>query len=370
MVPDDPWAVLVRRDDPSRTRTVRENPLPLRPEQVRLRVERFGLTANNVTYARLGDSELPFWDAFPAPDGWGRVPVWGYSRVVESRHPEVPVGRRHFGYLPMGSHHTLTVRSRTDHLLDDSPQRAFLHPWYLTHRRCRGPGEEDDLRTLLRPLYPASYNVAALVTELSEKGARSLVVTSASSRTALGVVDLLKGGDDLVTLGLTAPERRDVLRSMGVYNRVLAYEELDRAFLPAPTVFVDFSGDEERISNVYRRLGGDILHTALVGYTHPRARIEPPDLHDPRPEIFFTPDREAEREEREGPGTYRRAYVEAEERFVREARSWLRVRHRRGPREIVTAWSDLLNEPGSPLTGDVCVPEPRPSDPPGNRNEE
>ncbi|WP_190394184.1 DUF2855 family protein [Nocardiopsis quinghaiensis] len=352
----DSWELLVRRHDPSRTRVLRGGTVPLARGQVRLRVERFGLTANNVTYARLGDSELPFWDAFPAPDGWGRVPVWGFSRVVESRHPKVPPGGRYFGYLPMGTHSVLTVRPEAEGLLDTSPERAFLHRWYRTHRRCGGPDDGDDLRTLLRPLYPASYNVARFVDEHAERGARSLVVTSASSRTAVGAASLLAGRTDLVTVGLTSPGNRAPLLGLGVYDHVLPYSELDRASVPAPTVFADFSGDEDRISDVYRRLGEGIVHTALVGYTHPRARIEPPDLDSPRPEIFFTPDREEERAREEGPENYRRAYAAAEERFVSEAGSWLAVRRLGGPEEVANAWRDLMDGRGSPLTGDVCLP--------------
>lgn len=351
----DSWSVLARRDDPAWTRVEREDPIPLREGQVRLRVERFGLTTNNVTYARLGDSELPFWNVFPAPAHWGRVPVWGFSRVVESRHPEVPVGGRHFGCLPMGTHHTLTARPSPEGLVDTSPERAFLHQWYLTHRRCGEPENGDDLRTLLRPLYPASYNVAGFVADLTGKGARSLVVTSASSRTAVGAAGLLAGRDDIVTVGLTAPEHKDVLLGLGVYDQVLTYPELDRASVPAPTVFVDFSGDEERISEVYRRLDGGLLYTALVGYTHPRAQIDPPDLDDPRPEIFFTPDRELERVEREGPVPYRRDYQEAEDRFVSEARAWLKVRRLSGPDEVANAWRALLDGRGSLRSADVCV---------------
>lgn len=70
---------LVRRDD-LRTCRVAESATP-EPEdgQALLRVERFGLTANNITYAVFGDG-MKYWDFFPAQDGWGRVPMWGSPR--------------------------------------------------------------------------------------------------------------------------------------------------------------------------------------------------------------------------------------------------------------------------------------------------
>lgn len=82
--------VLVRRSDLRETR-VDEGPVPgatgLEPGTAVLRVERFALTANNVTYGACGDvPRLEYWRFFPAPDGWGRVPVWGFASVVASAH--------------------------------------------------------------------------------------------------------------------------------------------------------------------------------------------------------------------------------------------------------------------------------------------
>jgi hypothetical protein len=42
------------------------------------KVDRFAFTANNITYAVLGD-ELKYWELFPAPQGFGNIPVWGFG---------------------------------------------------------------------------------------------------------------------------------------------------------------------------------------------------------------------------------------------------------------------------------------------------
>ena len=34
----------------------------------------------------------------------GIVPMWGHAKVVESNHPDIAVGERVYGYLPMGTH--------------------------------------------------------------------------------------------------------------------------------------------------------------------------------------------------------------------------------------------------------------------------
>ena len=79
--------VEVNRTDLHRVRVHEQAPVPLAPGEARLRVLRFGLSSNNVTYAVFGDA-LQYWSFFPPADGgteWGRVPVWGFGEVVETR---------------------------------------------------------------------------------------------------------------------------------------------------------------------------------------------------------------------------------------------------------------------------------------------
>ncbi|MFT7368457.1 MAG: hypothetical protein ACI927_001665, partial [Oceanospirillaceae bacterium] len=61
--------------------------------QVLVAIDKFGLTANNVSYGVAGDS-IGYWGYYPAEDGWGKIPVWGCASVIESSCAEVPVGDR------------------------------------------------------------------------------------------------------------------------------------------------------------------------------------------------------------------------------------------------------------------------------------
>src|SRR5436190_4799435 len=111
----------VRRDDLRTTRTVEALPTPDQGSAL-LHVERFALTANNVTYAAFG-AAMRYWDFFPASEeGWGRVPVWGFADVEQSDVPGVAAGRRVYGYFPMGSHLVVTPdRVTANGFVDASP---------------------------------------------------------------------------------------------------------------------------------------------------------------------------------------------------------------------------------------------------------
>ena len=73
---------------------VHEAPMPMLSEgAVRLRIESFSVTANNITYAVIGDV-FGYWNFFPAEGDFGVVPMWGHAIVEESRHPDIAVGER------------------------------------------------------------------------------------------------------------------------------------------------------------------------------------------------------------------------------------------------------------------------------------
>ena len=69
-----------------------------------MRIDRFALTTNNITYAAFGDA-MNYWNFFPTGDAaWGHMPVWGFADVVASTVEVVAVGERFYGYFPIASH--------------------------------------------------------------------------------------------------------------------------------------------------------------------------------------------------------------------------------------------------------------------------
>src|SRR3954467_2515148 len=97
---------IVARDDLQACKTI-QTQIPdadtLPADGLLVRVDRFALTANNITYAVMGE-QLKYWSLFPTPAGFGNIPVWGFGDVIASKHPNVSEGERLFGYFPMATH--------------------------------------------------------------------------------------------------------------------------------------------------------------------------------------------------------------------------------------------------------------------------
>jgi Protein of unknown function (DUF2855) len=127
---------LVQRSDLSQARIdAFDAEAPLAPGQVRLRVEHFALTANNITYAVFGES-MHYWRFFPAAEGWGCIPVWGFAVIEAAACDGVVAGERFFGYWPMASHAVVQPASVSEHgFIDASAHRAELPAAYNRYQR-------------------------------------------------------------------------------------------------------------------------------------------------------------------------------------------------------------------------------------------
>ena len=118
---------LVAKSDLHRCRFLDDASPEPGPGQALLAVASFGLTSNNITYAKFGEA-MSYWDFFPAEDGWGRVPVWGFADVSASRVPELPEGTRVFGYLPPSADLLVTPARAEMHGFIDASAHRSKHP--------------------------------------------------------------------------------------------------------------------------------------------------------------------------------------------------------------------------------------------------
>jgi hypothetical protein len=336
----------VRRDDLASCELVEGESLreDLAEGEAQLHVERFALSANNVTYAVLGD-QLGYWRLFPAPEGWGRIPAWGYARVVASRSPALAEERRMFGLVPMGRYVTVRPAPRPVGFVDAAPHRAGLSPVYNQYLPVEGEG--DDAALVMRPLFGTSVLLDLLLSEAGFEGARTVVLTSASSKTAYGLAHLLRERP-VETIGLTSAPRRAWVEGLGLYDAVLTYDELGDLEAPDGGVLVDFAGDRALVRGVHERLGDALMRSILVGFTHRRAAADEAPLPGPAPQFFFAPDEIVRRRRELG-----LRYAQAWRDFAPVAERTLRIERVTDGDELVRVYRDLLEGRVDPAVGYV-----------------
>ncbi len=327
--------------------------------QVLLGVDAFGLTTNNITYAVMGET-MNYWNFFPAEDGWAHMPVWGYADVVDSKAEGVPEGIRVYGYLPPASHLVVQPdRASSTDFVDVSPHRVDLPAAYNRYLRTDGNDmyekENEDYEILLWPLYFTSFLIDDFLGDEDMFGAKLAVLSSASSRTTSALAHLLDKRDGIEVVGLTSPRNVEFTESLGVYDRVVPYEELE-SIDTDPAIYVDVAGDAKVRSAVHGHWGDQLKHSAAVGITHKEDLGGSGELAGPEPTFFFAPTRLQKRNEDWGAEGLNQRLADAWHPYVEWARGWLRVEHGSGPEDVERIYRELLDGKSDPAVGHVLSP--------------
>lgn len=294
--------VQISKEDLSEARIVEAPQGELAPGAVRLEVESFSLTANNITYAVVGDA-FRYWDFFPPvgdePAGRGVVPMWGHAKVIASNCDAIANGERVYGYLPMGSHlDVLPGKIDEGGFSDTSEHRQAMSPVYNQYTRLAADPEHDPEREAERmiygPLFKTGFIIEYFLRGEGFFGAEQIVLTSASSKTALGLASVARANSpELKRIALTSSGNIDFVKETGLYDEIIAYGDLtslDRK----PAVSVDFAGNSKILAGLHQHFGDALKYSCLVGATHIEDRAgglgKASELPGPGPILFFAPD--------------------------------------------------------------------------------
>ncbi len=328
---------------------------------VRLRIESFAVTANNVTYAAIGDA-FGYWNFFPAQDGYGVVPMWGHAVVEMSNHADFAIGERVYGYLPMGSHLDVWPDKITPHgFFDSAPHRQPMSPIYNQYSRLAADPEHDPAheneRMLFAPLFKTGFLIEHFFNSEGWFGAGNLVMTSASSKTSMGLAACARRSSPQVKrIGLTSAGNVAFTQDTGLYDEVIAYDAI--AALPsAPAVVVDFAGNAEMLCQIHAQLNADLKYSCLVGATHVDARGGGiADISGPKPILFFAPDHAVAAVKQMGPKAFGAEVTDSWKEFLGTAIGALKIDQRDGLAAAGQAFLSILKNEADPSKGIIIRP--------------
>jgi len=344
---------IVARNDLQQCKVI-ETQLPdaaaLLDEALLVKVTRFAFTANNITYAVLGD-HLKYWQLFPAPEGFGNVPVWGFGEVIASKHAAIAAGETLFGYFPMATHLVIEAADVSKRgLRDGAAHRQGVAPVYNAYTRVSGDpafaGKQGDYWALLRPLFMLSFLVDDFLAENEFFGAKSVMLSSASSKTAYGLAHLLHGrGNGIKVIGLTSAVNTSFVTSLGCYDEVVTYDDVTLLPADSAVAYVDMAGNSPLRETLHRHFGAQMKYSGIIGLTH---RKSSPDeraqaLPGAKPQFFFAPDQIRKRSGEWGPVGFSERWSAAWSGFAPNLDRWMKVIEHRGPAAVQRAYLDTLN---------------------------
>ena len=348
---------IVKRDDWREARFVPAAEPELQPGHVLFRVDRFAFTSNNISYALAGDL-IGYWRFFPAEEGWGRLPTMGYGDVIRSSHAGVSEGQRVFGFFPMSRY----LRVQPDEVtrtqfVDGASHRSESAPIYRQYTRvAEDPlydARYEDQTMLLRGLFMTAFLVDDFVADNGFFGARTFVISSASSKTAIALAFLLSQRGAGQVIGLTSARNVPFVEGLGFYDRTVLYDDVKSLDADLPTVFVDHSGNGEVVNGLHRHLGDNVKCSCIVGATHWGSSPRATDLPGAEPTFFFAPAQLQKRAQDWGAQGLQERLGGAWLRFRDSSGQWLSVVRGNGPREVEAVYREVLEGRANPSEGHV-----------------
>jgi Protein of unknown function (DUF2855) len=357
----------VRRDNASQFRWS-SSPLPaqLAADEVLLAIDSFSFTANNVTYAMFGE-KMKYWEFFPTDDAaYGTIPVWGFADVVASNVEGIAVGERFYGYYPMSTHLVAKASRVSPHsFIDASPHRIELPAIYNQYLRTTSDTmyrkDREAEIAILRPLFATSFLLEDFLADNAFFGARQVLLSSASSKTAYGTAACLAAraakAANVAATGLTSSSNLDFVKSLGCYSNVVTYDTLASLDPHVPTVYCDFAGNADLREKIHKHFGDALTYSCSIGGTHWDHLGGTRDLPGPKPTLFFAPAQAKKRIGEWGAMVFQDALTRAWERFMARVTlddsPWLRIVSSVGREAIATTVTQVVKGGMDPREGHV-----------------
>lgn len=349
---------LVNHKDITQTRGDEVEPVALTAGQVRLRLDRFALTANNVTYAAAGHV-LKYWEFFPTGvEGFGLLPVWGFGEVVESRSDHLPEGTRLYGFFPTAEELVITPEPAGDGVVADAAaHRAGLPPVYNRYVISKPRvAQQEAQQALLQPLLATSYLLQDWLVDNGFFNAEQVVIGSASSKTGLGLCKYLAELDPrpVKIVGLTSSRNLEFVQGLNACDQVLSYDQIED-IAQIPSVYVDMAGNAQVKQALHSHLSEVLRHSCAVGTSHWDKFVPQLELAGPKPEFFFAPAQIEKRRADWGPGVIEQKIGAAWRRLGDGSGDWLEVRDHSGFDAMADLYQQIATGAASPRDGHVIT---------------
>ena len=359
------------KSDLNTTRLIEVNPnnLKLSDGEITVKIEKFSFTSNNITYGVAGDL-IGYWNFFPSSDNanndWGCIPMWGFARITETNNDTLSIGERLFGYFPPSDYLNLNpIKISKENFIDGKTHRRELPPVYNNYIRLSGEKnydkEMDDIRALLFPLHITAFCLCDALQDQSYFDASQVIVISASSKTAIGLAQGLSDGVNTPKIiGLTSPSNLDFVKSLGCYDKVITYNNLEEISSSLGSVLVDMAGNKQILNYLYKSLNSNMLKCLTVGMTHwdsmaPSNDVLPEAIAKERTEFFFAPSHIQKRIADWGHDGYnKKTNLFMNSRAI-QSKEWMDIKDIRGLDSFVSTYSNVVKGKINPNEGIIVT---------------
>ena len=304
---------------------------------------------------------MQYWEFFPANEQEGIIPVWGFADVVASHCEGIDINERFYGFFPMSTHlmvepHKIIKTGFFDGAIHRAPLPAIYNQYVRCNQDPLYTQDTEALQMLLRPLLTTSFLLDDFFADNDFFNSEQLIVTSASSKTALGFAFSLQRNRSsrdkkYSVIGLTSSNNFDFVTALGCYDQVISYDQLHQ-IKTTQSAIIDFAGNGQVLGNLHEQLKDQLMYSCLVGLSHWDQRSGlPENLPGPAPQIFFAPSQGEKRMKDWGSALFQEKLSEVWQHFSKFVANWIDIKTISNSNEILTTYHQLLKGQSNPKEG-------------------
>ena len=365
---NQPLVFEVAKSDLKNTRIVPLNiEQALTENEILLKVDKFALTANNISYGIAGDA-LGYWQFFPTANAseqtqWGRLPVMGFADVISSNCEQIKVGERVWGFMPMATHVKIIAgRLSSTGFSDISPYRDGLSPLYSAFERVNTnpfyQHKNEDFDILLRGLFTTAWLVDDFMFDNHYFEAQQYLITSASSKTSIALAFAVQQRGERPAIGITSESNREFVESLGCYQQVVSYEEITTLDASITSILVDMAGGKKTLSTIHNHFSDKLYYSCRIGATqhddidmNDALRFD--NLPGAKPEFFFAPTQLKKRSVDWGTGKTMKKISMSLLSYIEFCRSIITIEHTNNANDINKIYQQILAGTADASVGQV-----------------
>jgi hypothetical protein len=340
--------------------------------EVILKVDKFALTANNISYGIKGDA-LGYWRFFPpqslsrenksSDNQWGRLPVMVIVTVISSNNDQIQVGEKVWGFMPMATHVKILAGRISDSRFSDiSPYRDGLATLYAAFERVKSnpfhSTKNENYEILVRGLFITSWLVDDFIDDNQYFGASQYLITSASSKTSIALAFAFKKRGRHPSMGITSSKNKEFVESSGCYDKVISYDEIAQLNADIPSILVDMAGGKATLTAIHCHFTEQLRCSCRIGATHhndmlPADIVKDNGLLGAVPTFFFAPTPLKKRTKDWGSNETMKQIGLALLDYIEFCRSVMSIEHTTNKNDIDVIYQRILSGNADASTGQV-----------------
>ena len=220
--------------------------------------------------------------------------------------------------------------------IDDSNHRRKLPPVYNHYSKIIKHADESlEYHPLIKPLFLTSFLNYFFLQDEKFFDCDQIILTSASSKTALSLAFLLskyKSKDNKKLIAITSEKNIQFISEIKFYDIVLSYDNAEENLKRSKSVIVDFAGNSDYLKKLSDHLGDGLKHVSLIGLADWSSKTNFKSI--PNSKFFFAPNH-AEKRYREM-GVKRTTLLSDEllKEFIMKVKNYIKLEYCNDPKDI------------------------------------